>query len=58
MCNICNGTHRDNRQEGSLVFVGPCPECGPMTPEELAIKRAPFRKRLKEALARAERVVS
>lgn len=49
MCELCEGTHVDKGGSGSLMFVQPCPECGPKPKQVRDKEKAEFRKRFEEA---------
>ncbi|GLY10357.1 hypothetical protein [Pseudobacillus badius] len=53
MCKLCNGTYVDKGGSGSLRFVQPCPNCGPMPEAVWEKRRADFRKRFEEAKRQA-----
>ncbi|WP_041096383.1 hypothetical protein [Bacillus badius] len=57
-CMLCDGTYVDKGGNGSLMFVQPCPNCGPKPKEIHDQEQAEFRKRFEEAKRLAGREVS
>ncbi|OCA87319.1 hypothetical protein [Pseudobacillus wudalianchiensis] len=64
MCDLCGGTHSVGGQDGSLLYIQPCPICGPISGAALVEKNkrmAKFDEELEAALQRyalAEKDVS
>jgi len=54
MCELCNGTYVDKGGSGSLMFVQPCPKCGPMPKEVWEKKQADFKKRFQKVKRQAD----
>ncbi len=49
MCKLCDGTYVDKSNSGSLMFVQPCPECGPKPKAVRDKEKAEFQRRFAEA---------
>lgn len=49
MCNLCNGTHILHDIDGSMLGFFTCPNCGPISKEQLQKEREEFRSRLAAA---------